>query len=209
MAARLGMVLSVFFGLGLVLLTVVQRRPDAGQAGLDRFLFGQAATLLERDVWTIVAVGAVAVGGMLAGWKEFKLLSFDPDFGASLGYRMRRVDVLLTGMLVIGIVVGLQTVGVVLMSAMVVAPAAAARQWTDHLGRMVALAALFGAGAGVSGAVLSSTVPRLPTGPTIVLCLSALVLLSVLLAPGRGALWSWARGRAQRSAALARGDASV
>jgi manganese/zinc/iron transport system permease protein len=162
--SSLGLVLSVFFGFGLVLLTLAQRLPDAGQAGLDRFLFGQAATLLARDVWMIAVLGGTALAVTALAWKEFKLLSFDPDFGRTLGMRMRAIDVLLTFMLVISIVIGLQTVGVVLMSAMVVAPAAAARQWTDRLGMMVVLAGAFGAMAGVSGAIISSTADRVPTG---------------------------------------------
>lgn len=197
--SALGIVLSVFFGFGLVLLTYVQKLPDASQAGLDRFLFGQAAALLERDVALIAGLGSVAVLVMILAWKEFKLLSFDPDFGATLGFRMRAVDVLLTSVLVLSIVIGLQTVGVVLMSAMVVAPASAARQWTDQLGRMVALAAGFGALGGVAGSVASSTTARIPTGPAIVLCLSALVVLSLAFAPGRGLVWSALRARKNRS----------
>jgi manganese/zinc/iron transport system permease protein len=130
---------------------------------------------------------------MLLCWKEFKLLTFDPDFAASVGLPVHRLDVLLTSLLVLAIVIGLQTVGVVLMSAMVVAPAAAARQWTDRLGVMVALAALFGAAAGVSGAVLSSSAARLPTGPTVVLCVAAVVLFSFFLAPNRGLFWEAVR----------------
>jgi manganese/zinc/iron transport system permease protein len=111
---------------------------------------------------------------------------------------MRALDILLTTLLVVAIVLGLQTVGVVLMSAMVVAPAAAARQWTDRLGVMVGLSALFGALAGVSGAMISSSMARLPTGPTIVLCISAIVLVSILLAPNRGLVWRWMRHRRNR-----------
>lgn len=197
--SALGLVLSVFFGFGLMLLTFIQRRPDASQAGLDKFLFGQAATLVERDVVTMAVIGAVAIGAMLGLWKEFKLLSFDPDFGATIGYPMRVLDVVLTTLIVIAIVVGLQTVGVVLMSAMIVAPAAAARQWTDRLGLMVILSAFFGALAGVTGATVSGTTERLPTGPTIVVCTSAIVLVSLLFAPNRGLLWNWlARGRTRR-----------
>lgn len=196
--SALGIVLSVFFGLGLVLLTYVQKLPDASQAGLDRFLFGQAATMLARDVTAIAALGSIAVVLMLMGWKEIKLLAFDRAFGASLGIRMGRVDVLVTTILVLGIVIGLQTVGVVLMSAMVVAPGAAARQWTDRMGRMVGLAALFGAAGGISGAVLSSSVRNLPTGPTIVLCLSAIVLVSLLFAPNRGIVWNLVRRNRSR-----------
>lgn len=194
----LGFILSVFFGFGLMLLTFVQRLPDARQAGLDRFLFGQAATLLERDVITMAALGGVALLAVLAFWKEFKLLSFDPEFGASLGFSMNVLDVILTTLLVIAIVIGLQAVGVVLMSAMVVAPAAAARQWSDRLGVMVVLASAFGMLAGVSGAVLSSTVPHLSTGPTIVLVISAIVLFSFTFATSRGLLWAGLRRLRQR-----------
>lgn len=193
--SALGIVLSVFFGFGLMLLTFVQQQPDAAQAGLDRFLFGQAATLLTSDVLVLVSLGGAALLAVFVFWKEFKLLSFDREFGASLGYRMTLVDILLTSFLVIAIVIGLQTVGVVLMSAMVVAPAAAARQWTDSLRNMVIGAALFGALAGVAGAVASAVTPDLPTGPSVVLTASAFVLVSLVLAPRRGLLWNAIRRR--------------
>lgn len=196
--SALGLVLSVFFGFGLVLITFIQKRPDASQAGLDTFLFGQAATLVKNDLITMGALGAAALLLMGLFWKEFKLLSFDPDFGQALGFPMRLIDVLLTTLIVIAIVIGLQSVGVVLMSAMVVAPGAAARQWTDRLGLMVGLAALFGALAGVSGALVSSSVPRLSTGPTVVICVSGIVLISILFASNRGLLWSWLREQANR-----------
>jgi manganese/zinc/iron transport system permease protein len=196
--SALGIVLSVFFGVGLVLLTFIQRQPDASQAGLDRFLFGQAAGLLQRDLVTMALLGGIALAAMLLVWKELKLLAFDPDYGASLGFPMRVLDVVLTGLLVLAIVVGLQTVGVVLMAAMVIAPFAAARQWSDRLGVTVAVAGGFGALAGIAGAVLSSEAARLPTGPTIVLCATALVLVSLFFAPRRGLVWREARGRRDR-----------
>lgn len=196
--SMLGIVLSVFFGIGLVLLTYIQRHAGAGQAGLDTFLFGQAASLVGRDVRTMAGLGGGALLVMALFWKELKLLSFDPEFGRTMGLPMRGIDVLLTGLLVIAIVIGLQTVGVVLMSAMIIAPAAAGRQWTDRLGGMVVLSAAFGAAAGVSGAVVSSTTRGLPTGPTIVLCMGAIVLISLTLAPKRGIVWR--RIRARRSA---------
>ncbi len=196
--SMLGIVLSVFFGIGLVLLTFIQRQSGAGQAGLDTFLFGQAASLVGRDVRTMVVLGGAALLIMLVFWKELKLLSFDPQFGRTMGLPMRRVDVLLTALLVVAIVIGLQTVGVVLMSAMIIAPAAAGRQWTDRLGGMVAISAAFGALAGVSGALISSTTRGLPTGPTIVLCMGVIVTVSLLFAPGRGVVWR--RLQARRSA---------
>jgi manganese/zinc/iron transport system permease protein len=192
--SALGLILSVFFGLGMMLLTFMQSAlPDAGQAGLKHFLFGQAATLMQQDVITMAVLGAVVLLVMLAFWKELKLLSFDPDFASSLGFSVRLLDLLLTSLLVVAIVIGLQTVGVVLMSAMIVAPAAAARQWTDRFGRMVVMAAFLGALAGIAGGVISSTAERVPTGPTIVLCLGALVVISLLLAPNRGLVWDQVR----------------
>lgn len=191
----LGLVLAVFFGLGLMLLTFTQRLPDATQAGLDKFLFGQAATLLQRDVVTMGVIGSIALGLLVVFWKEFKLITFDPEFAASLGFPVRMLDVLLTTLLVIAIVIGLQTVGVVLMSAMIVAPAAAARQWTDKLSLMVLLGGLLGALAGVVGTLISSSAERLPTGPVIVLCVSVIVLFSMLFATNRGLLWNWIRSQ--------------
>lgn len=196
--AALGIVLSVFFGVGLVLLTWVQRRPDASQAGLDRFLFGQAATVLRDDVVTIAVVGSLALAAVAVLWKQLKLLAFDAEFGASLGMRMHAVEIALTALLVVAIVIGLQMVGAVLMSAMIVAPAAAARQWTNRLGPMTLVAAGVGAAAGAIGAVASSEVERLPTGPTIVLVATAIVIGSFLVAP-RGVLVRRLRARRARS----------
>lgn len=189
--AALGIVLSAFFGLGMVLLTYIQAQPNANQAGLDTFLFGQAAALVGRDVVTMAVLGAVALVVMLVFWKEFKLLLFDPDFAAVQGFPVRSLDVGLTTLLVIAIVIGLQTVGVVLMSALIVAPAAAARQWTDRLGGVVALAGAFGAVSGMAGAVVSATMTQMPTGPTIVLCATVVVAASLLAAPQRGLVASW------------------
>ena len=143
--SALGIVLSTFFGFGLVLHTLIQRTGNANQAGLDTFLFGQAATILARDILTIGVLGGVAIVITFIFWKELKLLVFDDGFAASLGFPIRALDILLTSLLVIAIVLGLQAVGAVLMSAMLVAPAVAARQWTNKLSVMMLLAACFGA----------------------------------------------------------------
>ncbi len=193
--SALGTILSVFFGFGLVLLTIIQKMPNANQAGLSTFLFGQAAALVLEEVLTMCIFGAIALIPTLLFWKEFKLLAFDPEYGQSLGMPIRYLDMLLTSLLVVAIVIGLQTVGVVLMSAMIIAPAVAARQWTNRLGIMVSLSALFGALAGVFGAFFSSTTTHLPTGPTIVLVISGIVVVSLFLAPNRGLLWRWIRNR--------------
>jgi manganese/zinc/iron transport system permease protein len=196
--SALCLVLSVFFGFGLMVLTYNQRQSGASPAGLDKFLFGQAATLIQDEVQKMAVVGAIALVILLLFWKSFKLLSFDSDFAATIGYPVRLLDVVLTTLIVVAIVIGLQAVGVVLMSAMIVAPAAAARQWTNRLVVMVILAALFGALGGVTGATLSSTQTHLPTGPTIVVSVSAIVLFSLLFAPNRGLVWAWFARRRKR-----------
>ncbi|MFW6365728.1 MAG: metal ABC transporter permease, partial [Spirochaetota bacterium] len=183
-----GIILSVFFGFGLVLLTFIQRMPTASQAGLDKFLFGQAATLMLDDVITMSVLGGIAMVLMILFWKEIKIMTFDPQYGRSLGFSERTVDIMITSMIVLAIIIGLQTVGVVLMSAMIVAPPAAARQWTDRIGVMVLLSALFGAVSGVTGSLISTSVENLPTGPVIVLVVSAIMVASILFSPHRGLL---------------------
>jgi manganese/zinc/iron transport system permease protein len=196
--SALGLVLSVFFGFGLMLLTFTQRLPDARQAGLDTFLFGQAATLLSRDVLTMAILGCATLLILVFFWKEFKLSAFDREYAVSLGFPVARIDSLLMTMLVIAIVIGLQAVGVVLMSAMIVAPAAAARQWTDRLGVMVLLAAFFGALSGLIGTLISAFGRGFSTGPLIVLVASTIVFVSLILAPNRGLFWGWIRQQRNR-----------
>ncbi|MDR2025090.1 MAG: metal ABC transporter permease [Hungatella sp.] len=186
--STLALVMSVFFGLGLVLLTYVQKIPNSNQAGLKRFIFGQASTLLQRDIILMVICGLILLALVLLFWKEFKLFTFDGDFAQSLGFSPKKLNLLLSFMIVLAIIIGLQTVGVILMSAMLITPAVAARQWTNKLWGMVTLSALFGAVSGISGTAASSLVPKLPTGPAIVVCVSAMVIISILFAPGRGVL---------------------
>jgi manganese/zinc/iron transport system permease protein len=194
----LGVILSVFFGVGVMLLTLIQNRNDANQAGLDRYLFGQAAALVADNVRTFAILGLIALAILTAFYKEFKLLSFDPAFAASIGLPTRTLDILLTSLLVIAVMIGLQTVGVVLMAAMVIGPGAAARQWTDRLVTMLVLAGFFGGLAGVVGAVISVQGERLPTGPMIILTLTAIVLVSLFLAPRHGYLPEYLRQRRNR-----------
>lgn len=196
--AALGIILSTFFGFGIVLLTFISKRNDANQAGLEKYLFGQAATLVWENVLTMAVLGAVALAVVGVLYKELKLLTFDPEFASSLGFPTDRLSVLLTSLIVVAVVIGLQTVGVVLMAAMLVGPAVAARQWTHNLGVMLVLAALVGAVSGIGGALVSVSQSRLPTGPMIILSLTAIVAMSLLFAPARGLVWEWLRHRQQR-----------
>ncbi len=189
----LGLILSLFFGFGMLLLTYIQKQPNANQAGLDKYLFGQAATLVESDVWLMSLVTGFCLLVLLLFWKEFKILLFDADYTKTLGFNTTFIDVLITSFIVLAIVLGLQTVGVVLMSAMLLAPAAAARQWTNSLGVMVFLAALFGAFSGVFGTAISASQNNLSTGPVIVIVASVFVLVSFIFSPSRGLLFKQIR----------------
>lgn len=200
--AMLAIVLSVFFGVGGVLLTYIGRSGDADQGGLDRFIFGQAATIIWEDVITmgVLATSALLIVALL--FKEFKLLSFDPAFAASLGYPVGKLNVLLTSLIVVAVIVGIQAVGVVLMAAMLITPAAAARQWTNRLGTMVAVSGFFGATSGVAGALISASGVNLPTGPLIVLFATGLFLVSLAVGKKRGFLWGRLADRRNRRRAL-------
>jgi manganese/zinc/iron transport system permease protein len=185
----LGVMLTTFFGLGVVLLTVIQKTGGGAQAGLDKFLFGQAAALVMEDaaLMAVLAVLALVVVGLL--FKEFKLISFDPGYARSLGMPVGVLGAALTSLMLAAIVVGLNAVGVILMSAMLVAPAAAVRQWTSSLRRMVALSALIGAVCGAAGAVWSVRQQGVPTGPAIVILLTLAVAVSAFFGSDRGLVW--------------------
>ncbi|WP_330671430.1 metal ABC transporter permease [Anaeromicrobium sp.] len=189
----LAMSLAVFFGFGLVILTYIQKIPNSNQAGLEKFLFGQASTLLQRDVVLMGVVAFFTLLPIILFWKEFKLLSFDPSFADTIGFSTKKLDILLTTLIVISIIVGLQTVGVILMSAMLIAPAVAARQWTDRLSVMVILSSILGAIAGICGTFISSSIRNMPTGPIIVVVITIIVFVSLLVAPNRGLVWKKVR----------------
>lgn len=179
-------VLSVFFGGGVVLLTRIQGSGAGNQSGLDKFLFGQAASMVGADLWVMSLTAAILCALVWAFYKELKLLCFDSGFGRGLGFPMARLDGVLLAMIVASVVIGLQAVGVVLISAMLIIPPAAARFWTEKLHVMVPLAALLGGLSGALGAFASALAPRMPTGPLIVLAATFFFAISLLFAPKRG-----------------------
>ena len=187
--AALGIILSVFFGAGIVCLTLIQSIPVASQSGLTTYLFGNAATLLKSDIWVMGLLSSVSLAGVGLFWKEFKILTFDPWYCESLGIKRSKFDILLLTFIVIAIVIGLQSVGVVLMSAMIISPTIAARQWTDSLGGLVCLSAFMGFVGCSSGVWLSSLFDNVSTGPVIVLVLGVIVLLSLFFAPKYGLVY--------------------
>ena len=187
--------LSTFFGLGLVFLTIIQRYPNAQQAGLDKFLFGQAAALTHSDVRIMFILSLISVFFVLLLWKEIKILIFDPSYAKSLGINIRMIDSVVITLIIIAIMIGLQTVGVILMSSMLIAPALAARQWTDRFSLMVTLSAIFGITAGISGSILSSKIEKMPTGPAIIVCVSIIVIFSIFFSPKYGVISQQIRTR--------------
>lgn len=181
-----GIILSIFFGLGLLLLTYIQKLPKSSQAGLDRFIFGQAATIVAKDVLIIAIVQIIVLITLTLFFKELKSSTFDPQMTTVMGFNQKVIDLIFATLLVATIVVGLQTVGVILISALLVAPAAAARQWTHSLKTMVVLSSLFSGIAGMVGSLISASVMNLPTGPMIVLVLTLVTIISFLFGAKRG-----------------------
>lgn len=194
----MAIVLVSWFAFGITLLTYIQGRPDASQAGLDRFIFGQAAAIVQSDVVLIAGVGIAMFAVIAFFWQQFKLLTFDREFAAANGYPVRFLDTVLSTLIVVAIVLGLQLAGVILMVGMLIAPAVAARQWTHKLGQMMTLSAVFGAFAGGAGAVVSALDEGLPTGPLIIVVAFTVVFASISFAPERGLLWSILQQRRDR-----------
>lgn len=203
--AALGIVLGTFFGAGVVLSSVIQNRAGGGaKAGLETYIYGQAAGMVLADLVWIAALSAGVLALVLVLYKELKLLSFDPEFAQVQGWPTLGLDLILMGVLALVTVTGLPVVGVILMAAMLILPAATARFWTERLGPMLLLAGLLGAIPGLVGTLLSAGVvarwlgfdplafgpnpTNLPTGPLIVLCGTVLFVVSALAAPRRGVI---------------------
>lgn len=199
--SSLSLLLSVYFGFGIVLLSHIQHTPGAAQAGIETFLFGEAATILISDVYIIAVVTGVIFFVMFLLGKELFLVAFDPVYAAASGYPVAKLDMIFVLIVAANVVIGLQTAGVVLMSALIVSPAAAARQWTNNIRIMILFACVFGGASGVAGSILSSLFPGLPTGPAIIVCISLIALFSFLFAPKRGIAWVHRKNAAKQASA--------
>jgi manganese/zinc/iron transport system permease protein len=195
--AALGIVLSVFFGLGIVLLSVIQKLPTGGaKAGLATYLFGQAAAVGRSDLYVILAMAVLAGSVVLLMYKELLVVTFDPTFARVQGWPVATIDLLLMTLVALVTIIGLPAVGVVLMAALLIIPPAAARFWTDRMGRMVLVAAGIGATSAILGTAISAGwIPLgvetgrghgLPTGPMIILSGTSIFLISMIFAPEKG-----------------------
>jgi len=190
--AATAIVLSVSFGLGITLVSGITARGIPGGAGLEQFLLGHTAALTAADALLLAALSAGAVLTVWLGLKEATLVAFDPAFARATGWPVAFIDYVLVGLVAVMVVVGLPAAGAVLVTALVVIPPVAARQWTDRVPTMLVLSGLFGLAAGVFGVAVSAVVPRLATGPLVVLAAAFLFVCSLVAAPQRG--W-WSRRR--------------
>ncbi|MTH54413.1 iron chelate uptake ABC transporter family permease subunit [Bacillus mangrovi] len=186
--SALGLVLSVFFGFGIVLLTYIQQGSSGSQSGLDDFIFGQAASMVWEDVRLITIASSLLLLLTFLFFKEFKLLTFDSQFAKGAGLPVSFLNGLLMTLIVSAVVIGLQTVGVVLMAAMLITPSIAARYWTEKLHIMIILSGVIGGISGIAGTYLSTVTEGMATGPLIILAATFMFLISLIFAPERGLL---------------------
>lgn len=184
--AAIGAVLSVFFGFGIVLLTVIQTMGSGRQAGLESYLLGSTAGMLFSEAATIAVAGAVAGGLLFVLRRPLTLVAFDPVFAETTGVDVRLTDLAMLALVVLVTVIGLKVVGLVLIVALIVIPSVAARFWTERVDRMALIAAAIGGLAGYVGASISAALPQMPTGAIIVLVAFGLFVVSLLFAPARG-----------------------
>ena len=183
--AAMGIVLSVFFGAGLAILGVIQKMPEGSAAGLESFIYGKTASMVMSDFQILVFITVCVITCSLLLFKEFRLLCFDENFAAVLGWPVKFLDILLLALITAVTVAGLQAVGLILIIAFLITPAAAARFWTNQLDRMLMLSALIGAASGWIGASLSAFFPRLPAGAVIVLVAALFFVVSMLVGTER------------------------
>ena len=186
--AALGIVLSVFFGAGLALLGVIQQMDTGHAAGLESFIYGKTASMVAGDAWLIGLAGLACAAVCACLLKELKLLCFDEQFAASRGFPVVALDAVVMGLIVVVTIIGLQAVGLILMIAMLVMPAAAARFWTERMTRMTLVAAFLGGLSGMLGSATSAIFPGLPSGAMIVLVAALFFLASLVLGSARGVL---------------------
>ncbi len=191
----LGAVLSVFFGAGLALMGVVQQMKGGHAAGLESFIYGKTASMGISDAVLIASAGFACILVCVLMYREFKLLCFDTEFAGSEGYPVWILDLLLMGLVVTVCMVGLQAVGLILVIALLVIPAAAARFWTENLRAMIVISALLGGASGATGAAASALFARLPSGAVIVLACAACFVISLFFGTSRGLVARWWRAR--------------
>lgn len=179
-------ILSVFFGVGIVLLTALQKSGNPEIAGLNTFIFGNAIGISESDLMIYAGLSLTIILVLSLLLKEFRLMVFDPSFGKAIGFPISGIRFLFNVLMILAVVIGIQAIGVVLMAALLITPGAAARFWTDRLNPLLILAASFSIVSGILGTYISFVIPQMPTGPWVVVFLSLFALISFLFSPKSG-----------------------
>lgn len=180
----IGIVFAGAFALGVALLSTV----NSFAVDLTHILFGDVLGVSPSDLWLILGLGVVVLGVVFVFYKEFLVLTFDPVLALVLRLPATLLRYLLLGMIALTVVTSLQTVGIALVLAMLVTPAATARMLTRRLPAMMAVAAGLGVAANVTGLYLSYYM-NIASGPTMVLVSTVIFGVVFLFAPGRGIVW--------------------
>ncbi|GEN55859.1 hypothetical protein GCM10012290_05070 [Halolactibacillus alkaliphilus] len=186
--AAMGMILSVFYGLGIMLLSIASRSSGGNQSGLDNFIFGQAAAMVRSDIRTMMMLAVIVILTVVIGFKEWKIYLFDQSFANSIGLPLKAMNTLYTFVLVVTIVIGIQAVGVILMAAILIIPAVSARYWTHSFKCMLIISSIFGAFSGAIGTLISAQGRGWPTGPFIVVVAASFFIFSLVFGKEKGLL---------------------
>lgn len=186
--AAMAISLAIYYGGGMVALRLLSFSSFSGRSGIAQYLFGNAATMRLVDVFTVAILGLLAVAIVMLFWKEIALFSFDAPGAVTAGFSGKVLNSIITVCTTVGIVIGVKSVGVVLMVAFAIIPAASARQWTDDLRVLFAVSGFIGALGGALGSYLAVSIGKVPTGPVIVVILSIVLLISLLFSPRRSVL---------------------
>lgn len=196
--AALGIVLSVFFGAGVALVSVLQKIKQGNIAGLESFIYGKVVAITGSDVALAATVLVIVSVIVLALSKELKILCFDIELARSQGWPVMLLDCLLIAMVVAVTIVGLKAIGLIMVIALLVIPAASARFWTHDLNRMLLISGVLGGASCAVGAIASAIFADLPSGATIVLCACGFFLLSFAVGAERGVLWTYLHQKSLR-----------
>lgn len=180
--AAIAVVLSTFFALGLIGLSLLQSHPK-GQAGLSDFLFGKTAAISTSDIQQFAVISVAIIGVIIWKYHTFASISFNSDFMKTRGFSLNWNSFLLTTLTILAIAMGIQAVGVVLMSALLIIPVATARMFTYHLKVLMLLAVIFGVSSAILGSFISLSAVNMPTGPWIIMVLCGFMIV--------GAVWRW------------------
>jgi manganese/zinc/iron transport system permease protein len=192
--SALAIVLSSFFGLGIVMLTVIQRTSGKEQSGLDHYIFGNAAAMTPEDSLVFGSISLIVLAIVFWHYFSLKAVVFNQDFAQSIGINTRWIEAIISFITILSISVGIKAVGIVMMSALLIIPPTAARFWTDSLSKMLVVSGIFGAVSGWLGAFVSYSYSSMPTGPWTIVIISIIAFVSMMFAPKKGVVFQrWSK----------------